>query len=321
MLPWTDPEIEGFYFSIILTPVPFSGTLEPAEHDAYETVLNELKLEGFTGDGQLLEDINRPGELAFSVLTHASDDLDAAIIFSKEFGVTVEIQRVYQDGTENSVSNSSAPRLDRPGWWRDETRVGASTSELIHTARSFPSSDSDPKGAGIVRFKESYDRQMRWRVRRGGFRPGELQETTAAIFQRVNATTDDPPAKLVERMHLLQQAGLAKGFSDVVRGPLYELADLPDDGSNSSLILVHMLTTPEESAQMLAQAAPHGERNMAYRRHLAALKDEPTSTNPVDAFAARVRNLPDREHVELLATIDKPAPAGLYRGHPPTPDT
>gem|GEM_PF-6407714 len=312
MLPWTDPEIESFYLSITLTPVPFSGTLDPADREAYETVLSELKLDGFTGDGKLLEDINHREVLAFAVLTHASDDLDAAIIFSKEFGVTVEIQRVYQDGTENSVSNSSAPRLDRPDWCRGETRVGASTSELIHTARSFPSPDCDPQQNGIARFKESYDRQMRWRVRRGGFRPGELQETTAAIFQRVN---------LVERVNSLHQAGLAKGLADVIRGPLYESAGVPDDGHNPSLIVVHMLTTPEECAQMLSQATPHGERNMAYRQHLAALKAEPTSTNPVDAFAARVRNLPAPERFELLATIDEPAPAVLYRRHPPTPET
>lgn len=290
--------------------------------DAADELTAGLQALGYECVGDF--EIPEMGEVALRGFRHAEADALAAIYDVPEVGVHLDVVMELMDGTHLTVTSGKETGLDQPEASRmlhveadpndSETapRLHQRLLDLAH-GRETMLIDSSFEHA----FTEAYEREMSWRIRRGGVTADEIRR------QAERAGMEPPSNQAIELVRAAWRRAIDEFIQEETRRAWLAESDMSLSSwerERDRFVVVHECGDACERIDELAWVIIEGTipdddeqaEGRAFEAARARLQHAFEGRTVREGFAEAQRLLPEKRRYELIGSLEEPWPADCY---------
>lgn len=291
---------------------PYDLNLQTGHAEQLATRIAALRSMGFTDVGRFMHE---EGGLVLHGLVHETQHVFAVLydVFGK--GVLLDLASNTEDGRHFVCTNTPDNHLDKPDWNHTTRLPDAAAPELLDRLLvERPTGNLVPARLDNWQqvLESTYNREMDWRVARGGYTDEEIARLRApmdAMSDNIELSDD-----MVRQM---TQGALASSLENELREAYLQNCGLSAaawERIEHRLRIVHPLTDAQTLTWMLVQLDQRqGSRDQGPFEELKARVAEALRIDsPMAVFERFYPLQPDGAQVEKLASLTTPAMADVY---------
>ncbi len=294
----------------------------PANNPAEIAETRELLLAaGFRDAGRFLPNGN--ASIIMDLFYQDGEHLLAVAYDISDSPCRLDIAARFEDGRSHFFSNVKHDGLDKPEWCRYDRQPDASNADLIDAAL-----DGMPDGGRVAytpdqlpsEIEQSYEREMVWRVRRGGYTDDEIRRS-------VEASGNEATEQNMEMSKGMLQGALKNAIEVELREAFLKTTSLSAarwEAVEDRLAILHPMTDAEALAEHLGDLYPpvddeteidedgEDEDDRRYEQNKATAEKLLQTHTPAETFTKLAEGTPRFSELEHLGQVLEPVPADFF---------